>query len=160
MRGPILREQFLDGATGECAGWDKGNKKKGGITMQSEKPPRSSYEPLRLRVKIDEMIQYGRPLTKQFSRKDRDLADDMRQCMLQMYRLAIELEKKYYRKTTTKELDIELEWLRHLVRMAASKDYCGVKYAPPLSMHQYEVWSRLNDEIGRMIGGYIGSLEQ
>ena len=50
MRGPILREQFLDGATGECAGWDKGNQKKGGITMQSEKPPRSSYEPLRLRL--------------------------------------------------------------------------------------------------------------
>ena len=30
MRGPILREQFLDGATGECAGWDKGEPKERG----------------------------------------------------------------------------------------------------------------------------------
>lgn len=128
--------------------------------MQSEKPPRSDYEPLRMRTKIDEMIQYGRPLTKQFSRKDRDLADDIRQCMLKMYHLAIEIEKKNYRKTATKELDVELEWLRHLVRMAASKSYCGAKYAPALSAHQYEVWARYNDEIGRMLGGYINSLER
>lgn len=48
--------------------------------------------------------------------------------------------------------------LRHLIRMAADKDYSGPKYAPPLTRHQEEVWSRMNDEIGRMIGGYIKSL--
>ena len=45
-----------------------------------------------------------------------------------------------------------------LIRMAADKDYSGPKYAPPLTRHQEEVWSRMNDEIGRMIGGYIKSL--
>lgn len=44
------------------------------------------------------------------------------------------------------------------IRMAADKDYSGPKYAPPLTRHQEEVWSRMNDEIGRMIGGYIKSL--
>lgn len=88
--------------------------------MQSEMPAPGSYEPFRLKEKIGEMMKYGRPLTKNFSRKDRDLADDMRVSMLKMYHLAVELEKKYYRKTTAKELDVELEWLRNLVRMLAS----------------------------------------
>jgi len=128
--------------------------------MQGEQKPESSYKPFEVKEKIGEMIRYGRPLTKQFSRKDRDLADEMRASMLRMYHLAVEIEKKYYRKTTTQELDVELEWLRHLVRMASDKDYCGPKYSPPLSTHQYEVWSRYNAEIGNMLGGYIKSLQR
>ncbi len=127
--------------------------------MQSEMPPQRNYEPFRLKEKIGEMIQYGRPLTKQFSRKDRDLADDLRGCMLRMYHLAVELEKKYYRKTTAQELDVELDWMRNLVRLAADKKCCGAKFAPPLSTHQYEVWARYNEEIGRLLGKYIASLK-
>ncbi len=128
--------------------------------MQTEKPPESSYEPFRLKEKIGDMIKYGRPLTMQFSRRNRDLADELRQTMTHMYHLAVELEKKYYRKTTTQELDTELEWLRHLVRMSADKEVCGVKFAPPLSTHQYEVWARYNNEIGRLLGAYLKSLNR
>lgn len=128
--------------------------------MESEKSPGSSYKPFYLKEKIGEMIRYGRPLTKQFPRKDRDLADDIRASMLRMYKLSVEIEKKYYRKTTTQELDIELEWLRHLVRLAADKEVCGEKFAPPLSIHQYEVWSRYNTEIGNLLGKYIASLNR
>ena len=106
------------------------------------------------------MMKYGRPLTKNFSRKDRDLADDMRVSMLKMYHLAVELEKKYYRKTTAQELDVELEWMRNLVRMAADKELCGAKFAPPLSMHQYETWARYNTEIGCLLGKYIASVKK
>ena len=77
-----------------------------------------------------------------------------------MYHLAVELEKKYYRKTTAQELDVELEWLRNLVRMAADKDLCGAKFAPPLSMHQYETWARYNTEIGCLLGKYIASVKK
>ena len=126
--------------------------------MQSDMPPESSYQPFRLKEKIGEMMRYGRPLTKGFSRRDRDLADDLRTSMLKMYHLSVELEKKYYRKTTAQELDVELEWLRNLVRMAADKEFCGAKFAPPLSMHQYETWARYNAEIGRLLGKYIQSL--
>ena len=128
--------------------------------MQNNMPPNSSYEPFRLKEMIGEMIRYGRPLTKQFSRKDRDLADDMRTCMLRMYHLAVELEKKYYRKTTAQELDVELDWMRNLVRLAADKECSGAKFAPPLSVHQYEVWARYNDEIGRLLGRYIDSIRR
>lgn len=127
--------------------------------MESPKEPNTSYEPFRLKEKIGEMIRYGRPLTKNFPRKDRDLADDIRSCMNRMFRLVVEIEKKYFRKTTTQELDIELEWLRLLIRLAADKEASG-KYPPPLSVHQYEVWSRYNAEIGKLLGKYIQSLNK
>lgn len=127
--------------------------------MESPKEPNTSYEPFRLKEKIGEMIRYGRPLTKNFPRKDRDLADDIRSCMNRMFHLVVEIEKKYFRKTTTQELDIELEWLRLLIRLAADKEASG-KYPPPLSVHQYEVWSRCNAEIGKLLGKYIQSLNK
>jgi hypothetical protein len=127
--------------------------------MESPKEPNTSYEPFRLKEKIGEMIRYGRPLTKNFPRKDRDLADDIRSCMNRMFHLVVEIEKKYFRKTTTQELDIELEWLRLLIRLAADKEASG-KYPPPLSVHQYEVWSRYNAEIGKLLGKYIQSLNK
>lgn len=128
--------------------------------MQGEQRPESSYQPFYLKTKIEEMMKYGRPLTKSFSRRDRADADELRATMKRMYQLAVEIEKKYYRKTTAQELDVELEWLRHLVRMCADKDYSGPKYAPPLTVHQYETWSRYNAEIGNMLGGYIRSLNR
>jgi len=127
--------------------------------MESPKEPNTSYEPFRLKEKIGEMIRYGRPLTKNFPRKDRDLADDIRSCMNRMFHLVVEIEKKYFRKTTTQELDIELEWLRLLIRLAADKEASG-KNPPPLSVHQYEVWSRYNAEIGKLLGKYIQSLNK
>ena len=128
--------------------------------MKGEERDGGSYEPFRIKEKIKDMMKYGRPLTMQFSRKNRDLADDIRASMLRMYHLAVEIEKKYYRKTTTQELDVELDWLKHLIRLASDKDYYGDKFAPPLSQHQYETWSRYNNEIGGMIGGYIQSLNK
>ena len=128
--------------------------------MESENTKEGSYEPFRLKEKIREMINYGRPLTKSFPRKDRDLADAIRASMIRMYHLSVELEKKYYRKTTAQELDVELDWLRNVVRMAADKDASGAKYPPPLSKHQYETWARLNTEIGKLLGKYIQHLRQ
>ena len=126
--------------------------------MQGESPSGDKIEPFRLKNEIENMIKYGRPLTLNFSRKDRDLAIEIRETMLRMYKLSIELEKKYYRKTTAQELDVELDCLRHWVRMAAEKEYFGTKNAPPLSTHQYETWARYNRTIGNMLGAYIKSL--
>ena len=78
----------------------------------------------------------------------------MRAAMLEMFRLATRLERKYYKKTTLEDLDIELAVLKELVLIASDKDYSGPKHAPPLTIHQREVWSRFNTDIGKMIGGY------
>lgn len=135
------------------------------MPRSAEVPPQRTedngeYKPFWLREKIKEMLQYGYPLTMGFPRKSKELADEMRRCMIAMYELSVELDKKYYKKTTTQTLDVTLATLRELVIMASDKDYYGGKYQPPLTMHQREVWAKMNDEIGRLLGGYIKTMKQ
>ena len=104
------------------------------------------------------MLAYGLPAIRNFPRADRQTAAEIRRSMLAAYRLAIILEKKYYKKTTVQELDVELAVLRHLIRMARDVRFSGATAHPPLSPRKYEVWARYLDEIGKLIGGYIKSL--
>lgn len=113
-----------------------------------------------LKEKIADMMKYGKKAVANFPRRERQTADEIRRTMLEMYRLAIVIEKKYSKKTTLQELDIELDILRHLVRLAQDKDYYEQNCAPPLSFHKYEVWSGMLDEIGRIIGGYMRYVKQ
>ena len=131
-----------------------------------------------LKEKIADMHKYGKKEVSTFPRRETRLADEIRSSMLTMYRLSIEIEKKYYKKTTLQELDVELEILQHLIRLASDKDYYHqrlpkkkngetvrndkgevvyISISPPLAFHKYEVWSRMLREIGRLIGGYIKS---
>lgn len=108
-----------------------------------------------LKTKIEDMMKYGKKAVKKFPASERATANGINKAMVNMYRLSIQIEKKYYKKTTLQELDVELDVLRHLVRMAAEKDYYDGQQAPPLPFKKYEVWSGMNDEIGRIIGGYM-----
>ena len=112
-----------------------------------------------LKEKIREMLQYGMPLVDSFPRRARKLADTLRDSMVEMLRLATRLELKYYKKTTIEDLNIELAVLREFVIVASDRRYHGEKYAPPLTMHQREVWGRYNREIGCLIGGYKKAFE-
>lgn len=71
--------------------------------MQSEMPAPGSYEPFRLKEKIGEMMDYGRPLTKGFSRKDRDLADGLRDSMLKMENPITRAEHEEFRRRLEEE---------------------------------------------------------
>ena len=113
-----------------------------------------------LKEKIADMIKYGKKAVANFPRRERQTADEIRRTMLNMYRLSIVIEKKYYKKTTLQDLDIELDVLRHLIRLAQDKDYYDQNMAPPLPFHKYEVWSGLLNEIGRIIGGYMKYAKQ
>lgn len=139
------------------------------------------YKPFYLKTKIEDMMKYGKKAVASFPRRERQTADEIRRTMLEMYRLAIQIERKYYKKTTLQELDVNLEILRHLVRLAADKDYYDdmvvkrdnsgrvvkdnngkpvkVKMQPPLPHKKYQVWCRLLEEIGKMIGGYMKSIK-
>ena len=61
----------------------------------------------------------------------------------------IEANKKYYKKTTLQELDVEVEKLKAYVRLSYN-----LGFLPP---KKYEIWSGLVVEIGRMVGGWIKS---
>lgn len=108
-----------------------------------------------LKEKIADMMKYGKQAVANFPRRERQTADEIRRSMLTMYRLSIMVEKKYYKKTTLQELDIELDVLRHLIRLAQDRDYYGRNVAPPLPFKKYEYWSGMLSEIGRIIGGYM-----
>ena len=73
--------------------------------------------------------------------------------MYTMLEMAVRLEKKYHKKTTLQDLDIEVDVLRNLLRLAKDPDLYP-KQKPCLDFHTWEVWMRKVDEIGRMIGGY------
>lgn len=107
-----------------------------------------------LKQKIADMTKYGNHAVLQFPKPHRALATEIKITMLKMLRLVIAVERKYYKKTDLRDLDIELDVLRHLIRMAQDKDYYGPKFAPPLAFKKYEYWAGLLDEIGRIIGGY------
>lgn len=143
--------------------------------------PAQQYKPFYLKTKIEDMMKYGKKTVASFPRRERQTADEIRKTMLEMYRLTIQIERKYYKKTTLQELDVDLEILRHLVRLAADKDYYDetvvkrdnsgrivkdnngkavkVQMQPPLPLKKYQVWSKMLDEIGKMIGGYMKSVK-
>lgn len=110
----------------------------------------SQMDGLAIFQKIYDMALYGYICLKQFPKSEKHtLASDIKQCMYKMMRLTISAQKKYHKKTTLQEVDIELEMLRTLIRMASDKD---TRF---LSIKKYEVWSRHLTEIGKMLGGWI-----
>lgn len=97
---------------------------------EAEVPPqqgdkKKKPEPFHLAEKIGEMVDYGYPLTMSFPRKDRELADELRRSMLAILRYSVEIDRRYFKKTTTQNMDVELAVLRKFVRLAASKDLHG-----------------------------------
>ena len=120
----------------------------------------SMAEDLKILQKIFDMMEYGYSAMRQFPKSEKyALATDIKRCMDNLLGYCIEAQKKYYKKTTLEDLDIELETLRNFIVLASDRDCVGPQYAPPLSMHQREVWSRHTTEIGKMIGGYKKSIE-
>lgn len=102
--------------------------------------------------KTYDMILYGNVCLKQFPKHEKHvMAADIRKTMSEITHLIIRANKKYHKKTTLQEIDIELDWLRMQIRLAADPK---VRYLP---LRKYENWSKMLNEIGRMLGGWIKS---
>lgn len=90
------------------------------------------------------------------------LAQQIRACMYEVYALIVEGQKRYHKKTTLTNLDIRHEQWRMFVNLAHSLGYFEFKdgkeaeeSSSKLAAHRFIAISRLVDEIGRMIGGWI-----
>lgn len=117
-------------------------------------------EELKIKTRVRDLIAYANPILSSFPKSEKYvLAQNVRQCMQQMLRYCVEIEKKYYKKTTVDNLDLELEVLRNYIRLAADKNSFHGKN-PCISLRQYEHLAKRLDEIGRMIGGYKKTLKQ
>jgi len=90
------------------------------------------------------------------------LAQQIRRCMYEVYWLIVEGQKRYHKKTTLTNLDIRHEQWRMFVNLANSLGYFEFKdgkinqtVPEKMAAHRFLAISRLVDELGRMIGGWI-----
>ena len=112
---------------------------------ESESPKK---EELIIQQKVYDMIMYAYPAIEQFPKAQKfSLAQDMKRCLDNIMRYIIAANKKYTKKTTLQELDIEVAALKVYIRMAHE-----LGYLPP---KKYEVWSKMTVEVGKMVGGWI-----
>jgi ribonucleotide reductase beta subunit family protein with ferritin-like domain len=99
------------------------------------------------------MVQYGYQAIKQFPRSEKyTFAAEIKSTMIRILKLIIRTNKKYYKKTTMKDLDIELELLKTYIRLARDLNFLPFK--------KYEIWSKQLHEIGRLIGGWMKSVQK
>ncbi|MBH0017571.1 diversity-generating retroelement protein Avd [Pseudoalteromonas sp. NGC95] len=106
---------------------------------------------LTIEEKCRDMLMYGYQAIKQFPKHETHvLAAEIRKSMLQLQRLIVTAFKRYHKKTTLTELDIELAILKRQVRLAKDLRYIDVK--------KYQLWIERLVEIGKMLGGWIKSI--
>lgn len=106
---------------------------------------------LLIRQKCEAMIAYGHAAVRHFPKMERHvLGAEIRTTMWAVLRLIVVCNKRYHKKTTLQDLDAELDLLRSQIRVAQSMGYLDFK--------KYEYWSKLNDELGRMLGGWIKAI--
>lgn len=110
-------------------------------------------ENLKIRQKIEDMIIYGYQALRQFPRSEKfALAAEIKRSMIRLLSLVIACNKRYYKKNTLQELDIELDVLRSYIRLSMQLEF--------LPFRKYEIWATKLDEIGRMIGGWFRSINK
>lgn len=110
-------------------------------------------DPLLILGKIEDMMLYAYPVLNAYPKYERFvLAADIKRCMDQATERTIEANKKYYKKTTLQELDVEIDKLRKYVRLSYRLKYIDFK--------KYKQWSEKVNEIGRMLGGWMASTKK
>jgi hypothetical protein len=117
-----------------------------------DSPPSSGYaQPspyATLLAKIEEVEAYTHTVLQQYPKIERyALCADIRAALANIQRLSIVAWKRYHKKTTLQDLDVEIEVLRMWIR----KSLC-LQYITP---RRYEIWVRHVNEIGRMVGGWL-----
>ncbi len=95
------------------------------------------------------------------------LALEIRRAAYDVYSFIVEAQKRYHKKTAMTNLDVRHEQLRMLVRLAYTMGYFEFKDGKRAEKspeaqgeHRYLALSRLVDELGRMIGGWIAADRQ
>lgn len=90
------------------------------------------------------------------------LSQEIRRAAYDVYGFIVEAQKRYHKKTSLTNLDIRHEQLRMFMRLAFELGYFdfsdGKKIESDpgkIATHRYLAISKLIDELGRMIGGWI-----
>jgi four helix bundle protein len=99
------------------------------------------------------MMEYAYQALAQYPKSEKyALVVDIKRCMHLILERVIEASKKYYKKTTLQELDVEVMKLKAYLRLSHDLRFLPTK--------KYEFWSAMVVEIGKMLGGWIKSQAQ
>ena len=109
-------------------------------------------EEYKLLQKIFDMMQYAYPALAQFPKSEKfALCTDIKHSMDVLLERSIEAQKKYFKKTTLQDMDVEIAKLRAYIRLSHQLGF--------LPMKKYEVWSEMLVEIGKMVGGWLKTVK-
>ena len=107
-----------------------------------------TMENFKIQQKILDMMEYAYCALQQFPKSEKfALATDIKHSMDRLLERCIEAQKKYYKKTTLQDMDVEIAKLRVYIRLSYNLHFLPIK--------KYEIWSEKVSEIGRMLGGWI-----
>jgi hypothetical protein len=107
-----------------------------------------ALEELKLLTKLEELDQYTHQVLLQYPKYEKFvLAAQIRQTLAELIHHAIRCGKKFHKKTSLQDMDIEVEYLRSLIRKSHVLGY--------INIHRYEVWISHVNEIGKMVGGWM-----
>ena len=94
------------------------------------------------------MIEETIPFLEQFPKTERFvLGAKIREQMYEILKGLITAQKKFHKRTTLEKVDVDLEVLRALIRIAYRLKY--------LSHKKYGHWAKMVEEIGKMLGGWL-----
>jgi four helix bundle protein len=97
--------------------------------------------------KMTELTEYLYVCIRQFPKSEKhSLAADIKHQAYTVLRLIVQANKRYYKKTTMQDIDIEHEILRKQVEMAMT-----LKFLP---FRQYENATVKINEVGKLIGAW------
>ena len=95
------------------------------------------------------------------------LSNRIRNTAYEIYDFIVEGQKRYHKKTTLVNLDITHQKLRMQLYLAYELEYFKFKdgktvkkLSKNLEEHRFEAISKLNDELGKMIGGWINKIKE
>lgn len=109
-------------------------------------------EEYKLLQKIFDMMQYAYPALAQFPKSEKfALCTDIKHSMDVLLERSIEAQKKYFKKTTLQDMDVEIAKLRAYIRLSHQLGF--------LPMKKYEIWSEMLVEIGKMVGGWLKTVK-
>jgi hypothetical protein len=97
------------------------------------------------------MMQYAYGALAQYPKSEKfALVADIKKCMHRILEHEVEASKKYYKKTTLQELDVDVTILKYYIRLSHD-----LKFLPN---KKYEIWAGMVTEIGRILGGWLKSV--
>ena len=107
-----------------------------------------ALDDLKLLVQLEELDEYSRKALQQFPKVEKFiLCAEIRETNANLIKLTIRAAKRYHKKTTLQDFDIELYYLRVLVRESYDLKY--------INAHRFEVWSDKITEVGKIFGGWM-----